>query len=284
MCRGRSILAGVEVGVHRVVELRELGGDSVLLVLEGPFPEPDPGAFAMLALEEGWPCLLPRPFSYFALFDEEGGAGGAPRYGRAGFLVKAVGPGTRALAKARAGALVRVTGPLGRGFPPPEDGPEPVCIAGGVGIAPFLPWVLRRRRAGAGPVPVLFGGRTAAGLAGRELFPADAARLYLATEDGSLGYQGTVLDLFDRLRASGEIDAQAPVLCCGPDPMMAAVAAYCRDRGLQCRVSLETVMACGYGVCYGCSVAVRGSGRFAGKRYARACVDGPVFDAEELVW
>jgi len=65
---------------------------------------------------------------------------------------------------------------------------------------------------------------------------------------------------------------------------MHAIAKDCRERDVPCVVSLETYMACGYGVCNGCSVEVRGEGRFAGKRYAKTCTDGPVFLAEELSW
>ena len=79
----------------------------------------------------------------------------------------------------------------------------------------------------------------------------------------------------------GEVKAGEVVFCCGPDPMMHAVAALCEKRGLRCFLSLETYMACGYGVCNGCSVAVQGE-RFKGWPYSKTCQEGPVYEACEL--
>ncbi|MEZ5988534.1 MAG: dihydroorotate dehydrogenase electron transfer subunit [Planctomycetota bacterium] len=263
--------------MHRLLAVEALGADNWVLRLEGPFEAALPGQFCMLSLAEGWPVLLPRPFSYL---DLEPGARGL-----ATFLVKVVGPGTRALVEAPPGTPVRVTGPLGRGFPEPAAGtPEPVCIAGGVGLAPFLLWARARQRVGAAPLPLLYGGATAAAIVGQDQFPAGAQDWHLSTDDGSLGFHGNVLELYRSLAAAGRVDGRAPVLCCGPDPMMHAVARDCAEAGRPCLVSLETWMACGYGVCNGCSVGVHDRGRLAGRRWAKACVHGPVFDAAELDW
>jgi hypothetical protein len=92
--------------------------------------------------------------------------------------------------------------------------------------------------------------------------------------------QGT--RLLDDLLARGEVKAGETVFCCGPDRMMHAVADLCAARGLRCFLSLETYMACGYGVCNGCTVEVQGP-RFKGWPYSRTCMEGPVYDACELV-
>ena len=260
---------------HLVRSKEFLGEKDMILVLEGPFPRVFPGQFAMLSTKSSWPVLLPRPLSFF---DVEPGEGGW-----ASFLIKAIGPGTRALASAEMGAEVTVTGPLGRGFAQ-EDAAEPVCIAGGVGLAPFLLLAKERRAKGLPPLKLLFGGANQAALVGQGAFAEGAVDWHISTDDGSGGFRGNVLQLYQSLLSEGQVSPSAPVLCCGPDPMMAAVARFCEEKGTPCRVSLETVMACGYGVCNGCSVRVRGEGRFAGKVYARACVDGPVFAAGELLW
>lgn len=276
--------AAMQVCLRTLVEIRDLGADNHVLRVEGDFGTVLPGQFAMLSLPEAWPVLLPRPFSFF---DVE--APSATHAGQASFFVKAIGPGSRALVLAGEGAQVRVTGPLGGTFPQQEArsgsaaGREPVCIAGGVGLAPFLLWCKHRQRAGAGPVPLLYGGASAEAIVARELFAEGAQEFFVSTDDGSLGFRGNVLELYRHLCAEGRVDPAAPVLCCGPDPMMHAVARHCRDRGVPCHLSLETYMACGYGVCNGCSVEVHDRGRFAGKRYAKTCIAGPVFDAEELV-
>ena len=260
----------MQTRLHKVLRVEGLTGASYVLWLEGPFSaEIAPGQFAMLRTGSDWPVLLPRPFSYF----DVSAAGTA-----ASFFGKAIGPGTRALAAVRVGDEVSVSGPLGGGFPAPADGePEPVCIAGGVGLAPFLLWTKQRA------TTVLYGGANREAIVAMESFPGQTT-FHVATDDGSLGFHGNVLELYRSLVAAGEVDQRAPVYCCGPDPMMEAVAADCAERGVACRVSLETYLACGYGVCNGCSVAVEPAERFGGKPWARCCIHGPVFDAAELKW
>jgi dihydroorotate dehydrogenase electron transfer subunit len=260
----------MQTRIHTVRRLRDLGGDCSVLEVDGPVPATLPGQFFMLRTDTRWPVLLPRPFS---LYDR------AADGSSAGFLIKAVGPGTRALTELQEGAGVHLTGPLGRPFP--DDLEAPVCIAGGIGLAPFL--LLARRYAALGrpPVRLLFGGRNRAALAGMEDF-AGLARVFASTDDGSFAFKGLVTALLDDLLARGEMHAGETVFCCGPDPMMHAVAKLCARRGLRCFLSLETYMACGYGVCNGCSVEVQGP-RFRGWKYSRTCQEGPVYEASELV-
>ncbi|GAB4152389.1 MAG: dihydroorotate dehydrogenase electron transfer subunit [Planctomycetota bacterium] len=255
---------------HRVRKLRALSGSCFVLYVEGPIPETLPGQFYMVRTEDRWPVLLPRPLS---LYDRAGdGSAGS-------FLVKAVGPGTRALSALRPGENVVLTGPLGRPFPDSIE--DPLCIAGGVGLAPFL--LLGRLRAarGLGPLRLLFGGRDRAALAGMEDFDG-LSRLHASTDDGSFGFRGLVTELLEDLIHRGEASASDTVFCCGPDPMMHAVARICLGRGQRCFLSLETRMACGYGVCNGCTVRVKG-GRFGDWPYSKACTEGPVYEASELV-
>lgn len=256
--------------LHTVRRLRDLGADCAALEVDGPIPAVAPGQFYMLRTAERWPVLLPRPFS---LYDRAGdGSWGS-------FLVKAIGPGTRALAALRPGEGVHLTGPLGRPFP--ASVPEPVCVAGGVGTAPFLLLARALRAAGRPPVRLLFGGRSRAALAGIGDFEG-LARVFAATEDGSHGHPGLVTGLLEHMLERGDIEASATVFCCGPDPMMHAVARLCAARGLACFLSLENYMACGYGVCNGCSVRVQGP-RFGGWPYSKTCIEGPVYAAGELV-
>ncbi|MFQ5504082.1 MAG: hypothetical protein ACE5F1_04690 [Planctomycetota bacterium] len=267
----------MEIRAHEVTRVKSLGAGYHVLYLHGPFSPARPGQFCMLSLKEAWPCLFPRPFSYF---DVVPGADGF-----ASFLVKVAGPGSRALALVEPGRRVLVTGPLGRPFPPAAD-PEPVCIAGGVGLAPFLLWAKDRQRDGRRAL-ILYGAATAEALVGYEEFPPGAQDWQLASEDGSRGFHGTVLDLYRSLLAGpAGVHPGRPVYCCGPDAMMQAVQAECAGLETPCFVSLENVMACGYGVCNGCTVRVQRAGRFADRisGYSRSCVEGPVYDATELVW
>jgi dihydroorotate dehydrogenase electron transfer subunit len=201
---------------------------------------------------------------------------------RASILVKVVGEGTRRLAHASSGEPFDLLAPLGVPFRPCPEGHRPVLVAGGVGIAPLL--FLARELAPGGRSPgvkplALYGGRTAADL------PLDGelaalADLWIATEDGSRGTRGRVTVLLERMLDELAASHQpAKVYTCGPDAMMAAVASRCASRGVPCEVSLETPMACGYGVCLGCPVP-----RADKTGYLYACTEGPCIDATAVDW
>lgn len=255
--------------VHALRRRRDLGGGSFALEVEGPIAPTLPGQFYMLRTEKRWPVQLPRPFS---LYDRAGdGVHGS-------FLVKPVGEGTRALCDLRPGEGLVLNGPLGQPFP--QEIADPVCVAGGVGLAPFL-LQARCERAKGRTMRLVFGGRNRAALAGLEDFDG-LAKVHTSTDDGSHGFRGMVTALLDDLVTRGVVRASDVVFCCGPDPMMLAVANLCEKRGLRCFLSLETYMACGYGVCNGCTVKVKGP-RFGQWPYSRTCTEGPIYDARELV-
>ena len=254
--------------LHQVERVRPLGGASCALEVDGPIPDTGAGQFYMLRTAERWPVLWPRPFSLYDRTD--GGDKGS-------FLIKALGPGTRALAACRPGDQLWLTGPLGRAFPPLAD---PLCVAGGVGLAPFLLLARAQRAAGRTSLRLLFGGRNRDALAGLDDVAA-VARVHTATDDGSHGRRGLVTELLQDQLERGEVKRGDTVFCCGPDPMMHAVAQLCERADLACWLSLENVMGCGYGVCNGCSVRVVPE-RNGGWPYARSCQQGPVFDARSL--
>lgn len=258
----------MQTRVHPLRRRRDLGGGCFAIEVDGPIEATLPGQFYMLRTESRWPVQLPRPFS---LYDR--GPGG--EWGS--FLVKPIGPGTRALCDLERGEGLVLNGPLGRPFP--RDVADPICVAGGVGLAPFL-LQAREMLAAGRRMRLMFGGRNRASLAGLDDF-ANIARVHTATEDGSHGFTGMVTALLDDHVQRGEIRAGEVVFCCGPDPMMHAVAALCERRGLRCFLSLETYMACGYGVCNGCTVEVQGP-RFKGWPYSKTCIEGPVYEANEL--
>jgi len=162
-------------------------------------------------------------------------------------------------------------------------------VAGGVGVAPLV-FLARafddaRRTALQAPVspapdrPIaLYGGRTHADLPlVQEL--GDMTDLRVSTEDGSRGTAGRVTVLLQQVLAElGASGQKAKVYTCGPDAMMAAVVKLCEAHDVACEVSLETPMACGYGVCLGCPVKRTAGG------YLYACMDGPCIDAAAIAW
>lgn len=238
---------------------RVLHADEHALALEVPgWPAHAPGQFAMLSLDpDGLASdpLLPRPM---AVFRAEGT--------RVEFRHKIVGRGTARLAALPQGAPLGVVGPLGNGFPVREAGAgRAILVGGGTGIASL--YELAEREQGC---RVLLGGRRREDVLGLADFEKLGCELQVATEDGSLGHAGLVTELL----APRPDDT---VYACGPGPMMRAAFEIARGAGARCLVSLENQMACGFGICLGCVVAVEGGFRYV-------CTDGPVFDAATVRW
>lgn len=221
-----------------------------------------PGQFLMIGygLEDAGAPFLPRPFS----------VGGRTADGRVGLLLRSFGAGTRRMARLAPGDELLLLGPLGRPFRL-EEGRRTLCVAGGVGLAPFL-FLADEARSGGLAVDLVYGERTA----DRVFDPDLLARLAggpveVWTEDGSAGREGLVLEGIDL--------ADDPLLLgCGPDPMLRALAELAGRRGADLQVSVEEHMGCGVGTCQGCVV------RSADGRWVKSCVEGPVFDAAELDW
>lgn len=235
-----------------------------LMALDAPRTAADvsAGQFVHLKVAEGAEFILRRPFSVHRA-----------DAGRIDILYQVLGKGTRAMSLMGPGAETDLIGPLGHGFDIPDAAAHVLIVAGGLGAAPL--GMLAEQLAGRGvAVTVALGAPTAERLAARELFEAVARRLEIATDDGSAGERGFVTALSERLIAADRPDV---VAVCGPEAMSRIVAAQASDAGVACQVSLERLMACGIGACLSCVVTTR-----AGMR--RACVDGPVFDAEEVLW
>jgi len=246
------------------------------LSADGVLPPWKPGQFAMLSLGARQDPLLRRPFSIYNLHDE------AARTRTVKILYKVLGRGTEILSRALPGARLACLLPLGRGFTPERNpGSRLVLVAGGVGVASLHPLAAAEMRAGGAPL-LLYGCRTAAEIVGADPTRALGVETLLATDDGSAGARGFVSDLLEsELRARG---AERLTLCaCGPTAMLRATAEVARRHGARCYVSLESSMACGFGVCVRCVVGVRRAAE-GGVAYKRTCIEGPVMDAAEIVW
>lgn len=220
----------------------------------------EPGQFAMVrGAEWGDAPLLPRPMSYLT--------GGT----RPSILIKVVGEGTMRMARAEPGEPFTLLGPLGHRWRAPHPERRPVLVAGGVGVAPLL--FLARELHAKGVTPItLYGGRSYRDLPLHDELAA-VSDLRLATEDGSRGSKGRAPELLQEL-----LRTPIDVFTCGPDRMMAAVADLCAKADVPCEASLETPMACGYGVCLGCPVLTTGG------EYIYACTQGPCIDAKRIDW
>jgi dihydroorotate dehydrogenase electron transfer subunit len=244
-----------------------------------------PGQFVMLRLADVSDPLIGRPL---ALYDTVLSAAGQPESVDVVYLVK--GKLTSRLWQMQPGQRIDVWGSLGNGF---EHSGEAhlIMVAGGIGQTPFLALAqeaLGKKRYGdpprdaahAGRVTFCYGARTADYFAGIEDFQRLGIDVRLATDDGSRGHHGLVTDLLKQALAEGP--SAARIVCCGPEPMMEAVARIAHEAKIPCEVSLETPMACGIGICFTCVAKVRQPD--GGWDYKRTCVDGPVFDAAQIEW
>lgn len=228
-----------------------------------------PGQFFQIRLGlKGEGGFLRRPFAPSEC-DGEGFA----------FVYAVVGRGTRFMSELQPGARVSVLAPLGNAYTVSAGIKKALLVGGGCG-SPSLAPLARALRADGVHVTVLVGARTADVLLERALFASVSDRLVIATDDGSHGCQGTVVDA---CRADGDVlRGVEKVYSCGPTPMLRAVAAMAAEAGVSCEVSLEERMACGFGACVGCVVPVLSDG--GESVFRRVCHDGPVFDAARLAW
>ena len=250
-----------------------------------------PGQFVMLRLADCDDPLLGRPLALYDVVDD---AAGQPAAIDLVYLV--LGKMTGLLSKTAVGAEVEIWGPLGNGFEPRPCG-RLVMVAGGIGQTPLLAVgqeYLGARKYGDPPrklkaakrVTLCYGVRTADLAAGLPDFEAAGFDVRISTDDGTLGHHGLVTDLLrqvlDETGDAKPASADRLVVCCGPEPMMEAVAELCGASRVPCLVSLETPMACGIGICFSCVAKVRQAD--GGWDYKRTCVEGPVFDAEQIMW
>jgi dihydroorotate dehydrogenase electron transfer subunit len=260
-----------------IIHKEDLGTAGVHLIVHTPGegPLPLPGQFAMLRpASQGTGVYLGRPISYLDTSDLGDGTQ------RHEFYIKAYGPGSAELAGLPVGAHLDLMSGLGKGFPFLDE--AVAMVAGGVGIAPLFHLATERERRGISRDgdTLYYGGRSQQDLP----FAGPLSRMFrlvrLTTEDGSFGcHKGYVTQaLAQDLGESKERGEQlfSTIMTCGPTPMMRVVSEIAAEHGISCLVSLETRMACGYGVCLGCAVHVEGEG------YIRACVEGPVLEAEKL--
>lgn len=239
------------------------------------FPElariAQPGQFVMVRLPDRYIPLLRRPFSvHNRLFEGDEICGFE-------LLYKVVGQVTQAMSELKVGDLLDVLGPLGNGFSFPENVRDVFLVAGGVGVASlyYLALDLAERRA---VRPTVFlGGCSAADILCKEGFESIGAEVRVTTEDCSLGEKGVITSLVqEALEDDGKPDM---VYACGPTGMLKAISDLAATHDVLCEISLETVMACGFGVCLGC--AVEKAGNKGG--YLHACTDGPVFGSRAIV-
>lgn len=228
-----------------------------------PLTEMHPGQFVEVRVDGSPSTYLRRPISVNFVDKQKN---------ELWLLVQAVGDGTKKMCEYKQGDIVNLLLPLGNTFtvPTSNSDQELLLIGGGVGTAPMLFLGARLKEAGFKP-KFLLGARSK-----NDLLQLDDFRkygeLYCTTEDGSFGEKGYVTD--HSVLKNTQI---SKIYTCGPKPMMVAVAKYANMNKIECEVSLENLMACGFGVCLCCVEKTR-------EGNVCVCTEGPVFNIENLTW
>ena len=209
--------------------------------------------------------LLPRPISICEITDDS-----------LRIVYRIAGDGTREFAEYNAGEDIVILGPLGNGFPVDIDeasaGKKALLIGGGIGIPPMV----QLGKSIAAEVSYAVGYRKDKDMFLEEELNA-AGTVYIATDDGSKGTHGTVIDAI----RNNNIEADV-IYACGPKPMLKAVKAYAQEKGIKAYISMEERMACGVGACLGCVCKSTEKDDHSKVNNKRICKDGPVFLASEV--
>lgn len=245
----------------RVVENQEIKKSIFLLKLFSPEVAATikPGQFCNIKVSESDYPLLRRPFS---ICDVEGDF--------IYFLFNVHGEGTKILSEKEVNDRVDLIVNLGNGFEIEGNFDHSVIVTGGLGVAPF-PYLLKKINSK--KVTCLVGGRTE-----NDVVTYGLQNVKPATEDGSLGFKGNVVELLRKEHESIKQE-KIKIFACGPNPMFVSLKEFCKKENVACDISMECAMACGFGICQGCPVEKEKEDGV----YNLVCKDGPVFNIMDVV-
>lgn len=248
-----------------LLENKQLNKDNFLLKLQSPVPVSEifPGQFVNVEIKNTQEIFLRRPFSVLDVDYKNQ---------TISLLVKILGRGSKKLTESQVGNKISTILPLGKSFTLPNKEDKVLLIGGGSGVAPML---FLAKICGLPPenVHILIGARSSSYHIDIEEYKP-YGNFYFTTEDGSLGEKGYVTN---HSVFTTNLNQFTKVYTCGPDQMMKAIGRIAIKSDLFCEVSLENMMACGFGVCLCCVEDTK-----AGHKCV--CTDGPVFNVNELKW
>lgn len=222
------------------------------------------GQFISLYCHDG-SRILPRPISICEI-DREGGA--------LRIVYRVAGKGTDEFSTYVQGDKIEILGPLGNGFTLQPD-KSAMLIAGGIGIPPMVQTAKQLNVAGCRDISIVIGYRNAETFLVEEL--KKYGNVYIATEDGSVGTKGNVMDAISAENIKADV-----IYACGPTPMLKAIKSYAVETGTEAWISMEEKMACGIGACLACVCRSKEIDHHSHVNNKRVCKDGPVFNAMEV--
>ena len=223
-----------------------------------------PGQFISMYTNDGTK-LLPRPISICEI-DKENSAL------RVVYRVTGENTGTKQFSEAKAGDTIPVIGPLGNGFPlDKSEGKKAFLMGGGIGVPPILELAKQLNC----EKQIVMGYRDANTFLSKQF--EENGKVYISTEDGSVGTKGNVMDAIRENGLTADI-----IYACGPTPMLRAIKNFAEENGIECYISLEERMACGIGACLACVCKSKEKDHHSNVHNKRICKDGPVFLSTEV--
>lgn len=249
----------------KVLKNNRLNSTNFCIELEskGKLPKIFPGQFVNVEIPANKNVFLRRPFSIFEVDYEKN---------TLSLLVKILGKGSKTLTEITVGTDLNIIYPLGKGFTFPETNDKILLIGGGSGVAPML-FLAKQCNLAKQNVDIILGAKKAEEHIDINKY-LPFGNFYFATEDGSLGEKGFVTQ--HSIFING-LNGYNKIYTCGPDAMMKSIAKVAKEENIFCEVSLENLMACGFGVCL-CCIEPTTRGNLC------ICTEGPVFNIKELQW
>ncbi|MBI1805670.1 MAG: dihydroorotate dehydrogenase electron transfer subunit [Ignavibacteria bacterium] len=220
-----------------------------------------PGQFVNIKVSESGIPLLRRPFSVYHTDGDD-----------IKIIFNVIGVGTKVLASKNVGDVLDVLGPLGRSYNVSDGYETAVLVAGGLGVAP-LPMITKSLDRRSKVLVTFLGARSR-----DHLVTTFLENVHTATDDGSEGFRGTVVELLRSILSANSFP-QPKIFGCGPNVMLSNLSRLAEELSIPCEVSIECAMACGIGICQGCPIEkVNGE-----QKYALVCKEGPVFNSRSVL-
>jgi dihydroorotate dehydrogenase electron transfer subunit len=228
-----------------------------------------PGQFIHVLIPQGSGLLLRRPFTIYTVEGDQ-----------ITMLYQLIGEGTNVLSSLKWGDSIRVLGPLGNTFEISSTPNPAIIVGGGAGIASLMLLAVALREGGLYTLG-LVGSMNQARLLSVEDLKSIGVETHIATDDGSVGHHGFVTELLTHILETHELPNPI-IYACGPDGMLRAVTKVGLDYHIPTQLAMENRMGCALGVCLGCVCKVQMPD--GGFEYQRVCTEGPVFNAEDVIW
>lgn len=218
-----------------------------------------PGQFFNIQVSNSSYPLLRRPFSISNVLGNS-----------LFFMYKIVGEGTEIMSLKKKGDTLNILGPLGNSFSYHDSFDEILIIGGGIGIAPF-PYLIQKFKSDQ-KYSVLFGVRNK-----DEVHDYGLQNIHYSSDDGSIGLKGNAIDLL-KIKSDLNSKNKVKIYSCGPNAMFRSLKEYLSNTQIECEISMESAMACGFGICQGCPIDHTND-----EKYKLICKDGPIFNIRDVV-